>query len=185
MLFLLKCSSSHRCILQNKEAAPSPCVCKQTPPSRISYLCTVRSSRPSGRAKAAIREMNKLAREVFSFFLLSAQNTAAHSIRIKLAIAAILADLLATQQLPQRLSGDVHKNEMGLCKAIKKGGEKNPYIKVNAAPQRLPSPDSTEGKCILLFVQTSTAVMMNLIITEGIQGTLRGRRLASAAALCL
>ncbi len=66
--------------------------------------------------------MNKLAER---FFLLSAQSAAAHSIRIKLAILAIPTDLLATQQLPQRFSRDVHKNEMGLCEAVKKKEKKS------------------------------------------------------------
>lgn len=43
---------------------------------------------------------------------------------------AIRGDLLATWQLPQRFSGDVHKNEMGLCEAVKKRKE-IPYIQVN------------------------------------------------------
>lgn len=93
---------------------------------------TLRFSRPSARATAAIREMNKLA-ESFSFCWVLRTPTAAHSIRIKLAILAIPADLLATQQLPQRFSGDVHKNEMGLCKAVKKKKKRErkkiPYIK--------------------------------------------------------
>lgn len=104
-------------------------------------------------AKAAIREMNKLAER---FFLLSAENAAAHSIRIKLAILAIPTDLLATLQLQQLFSGDVHKNEMALREAVKKKKKKKiPYIKVDAALQWLPSPDSTEVECILPFVQVS------------------------------
>lgn len=55
-----------------------PCTC---------FIWTSILSCPSVRAKAAIREMNKLAESFF--FLLSAENTASHSIRMKLAIPAI------------------------------------------------------------------------------------------------
>lgn len=103
-----------------------------------------RFTRPRIRAKAAIRERNKPAG---SFFLLSAENTAVYSIRIKLAILAIPTDLLATQQLLQWFSGDVHKNEMDLCHKKKK----IPYIKVDAAVERLPSPDSTPSEYIFVF----------------------------------
>lgn len=67
--------------------------------------------------------MNKLAERLF--FLLSSENTASHSIRMKLAILAIPTDLLATQQLPQWFSGEVHKNEMA-----KKKKEKKSHIQI-------------------------------------------------------
>ena len=107
-------------------------VCSLLIKTETVFPWTLRSSRPSARATAAIREMNKLA-ESFSFCWVLRTTTAAHSIRIKLAILAIPTDLLATQQLPQRFSGDVHKNEMGLWKAVKKKErereKKIPYIK--------------------------------------------------------
>ena len=129
----------------------------------------LRFSRPSARATAAIREMNKLA-ESFSFCWVLRTPTAAHSIRIKLAILAIPTDLLATQQLPQRFSGDVHKNEMGLCKAVKKKKKRQrkkiQYIKWMQQPcdgcQVLTQRRVSASSCCLRL----TAVIMHLIITE-------------------
>lgn len=107
------------CIQQNKQNLLHPLsvqsLWKQTLYPGTRFIWTSRLSRPSVRAKAAIREMNKLAESFF--FLLSAENTASHSIRMKLAILAIPTDLLATQQLPQWFSGDVHKNEMAFLQS--------------------------------------------------------------------
>ena len=145
-------------------------VCSLLIKTETVFPWTLRSSRPSARATAAIREMNKLA-ESFSFCWVLRTTTAAHSIRLKLAILAIPTDLLATQQLPQRFSGDVHKNEMGLWKAVKKKRErereKDPiYKKWMQQPcdgcQVLTQRRVSASSCCLRL----TAVIMHLIITE-------------------
>lgn len=71
---------------------------------------------PSVRVTTAIGGRNKTDLEVFPF-LLSLTNTADYLIRLKLAVPAIHSHTLATQQLQQRLSGDVHKKWSG-CKVV-------------------------------------------------------------------